>query len=77
MYESCCPSAGGRQYEGASVAHYSEVTDQILRFDPDTGDWAQVGRMLVPRAGHAVTSLSVEAAQQIEDKFCVEGESTQ
>ena len=55
------------------------MTDQILRFDPDTGDWAQVGRMLAPRAGHAVTSLSVEAAQQIEDKFCVdvEGKSIQ
>ena len=77
MYESCCPSEGGRQYEGASVAHYSEVSDQILVFDPNTGDWAQVGRMLAPRAGHAVTSLSVEAAQEIEDKFCVEGESIQ
>ena len=55
------------------------MTDQILVFDPITGDWVQVGRMLAPRAGHAVTSLSVEAAQQIEDKFCVdvEGKSIQ
>ena len=53
------------------------MSDQILRFDPDTGGWAEVGRMLVPRAGHAVTSLSVEAAQEIEDKFCGEGEPIQ
>ncbi|MEQ1571676.1 MAG: hypothetical protein ABMA64_38965 [Myxococcota bacterium] len=48
---------GGTPDPIVDVGGESEATDHAFRYDPDEGEWAEVGRMRNARAGHRAVSL--------------------
>lgn len=48
---------GGRYYDSSSDYYY----DEILEFDPLTGQWELVDRMIQARYYHAVSAVTIES----------------
>ena len=48
---------------GTSSSHSNGLTyhDEILEFDPLTGQWKLVDRMIQARRGHAVSTITFES----------------
>ena len=48
---------------GADSSH--EYYAEILRFQPDTGEWARAGSMLQPRYDHAAATIHFEDVRDV------------
>ena len=42
------------------------LLDEIIEYEPSTGEWSLVEQMFIPRESHAVSIISAEDIQQ----FC-------
>ena len=40
--------------------NWTETLDEILEYQPSTGEWSLVGRMMSGRRSHAVSVISTE-----------------
>ena len=48
------------KYLGGTITGVS-VLDEILEFDPLTGQWQEMAKMIQARAGHAVSVITFES----------------